>query len=194
MVCASFARGSGILRHKIKDIPADGLVVDGSVPADLLTDAFAGMDVDTARTSARYHFALTTDGSDVLARGRVTAKLGLACDRCLGPATVDVDAPVELLFKPPGSESKLTEEEMELDEGPDIVEHDGQYLDLSPVIREQLILSVPMSVRCKDDCRGLCPACGQDRNVKDCGHGEQRAGSALEAQLAAWQEKHQKPE
>ena len=163
-----FARGNAILRHKIKDIPADGLVVDGAVPPDLLVDAFAGMDVDTARTSARYHFALTTDGADVLVRGRVHAKLGLQCARCLGPATVDADAPVELLFKPPGGDDDLDEEELELDEGPDLAEHDGQYIDLAPTVREQLILAVPMSVHCKEDCRGLCPSCGANLNLTKC--------------------------
>lgn len=43
-------------------------------------------------------------------------------------------------------------------------------IDLAPLLREYALLEVPIKALCKPDCRGLCPECGQDLNVRDCGH------------------------
>jgi uncharacterized protein len=61
--------------------------------------------------------------------------------------------------------------------------HDGDTVELDPVLRELIILGVPMSPRCKESCRGLCPVCGQSRNDLDCGHEQTEKLSALGAQL-----------
>ena len=50
-----------------------------------------------------------------------------------------------------------------------IVPEDGK-IDLEPVIRDYALLEIPISPLCKPDCKGLCPVCGQDLNVRDCGH------------------------
>lgn len=50
-----------------------------------------------------------------------------------------------------------------------IVPEDAQ-LDLQPILRDYALLEVPIKPLCRRDCRGLCPVCGQDLNVKDCGH------------------------
>ena len=44
------------------------------------------------------------------------------------------------------------------------------HIDLAPLVREYALLEVPISPICKPDCKALCPECGQDLNVKDCGH------------------------
>jgi uncharacterized protein len=51
---------------------------------------------------------------------------------------------------------------------------DGKTIDLDPIVREQLLLALPVAVVCREDCKGLCAACGQDLNESDCGHGGQR--------------------
>jgi uncharacterized protein len=48
---------------------------------------------------------------------------------------------------------------------------DGKTIDLDPIVREQVLLALPVAVLCRDDCKGLCAECGQDLNEKDCGHG-----------------------
>jgi len=47
---------------------------------------------------------------------------------------------------------------------------DGKTVPLDPMLREQILLSLPMDLLCKDDCKGLCPVCGQDLNAAECGH------------------------
>ena len=46
---------------------------------------------------------------------------------------------------------------------------DGKTIDLDPIIREQVLLALPVSVLCREDCKGLCTVCGEDLNEKDCG-------------------------
>ena len=59
----------------------------------------------------------------------------------------------------------------ELDEV-DAEPFNGKTIDLDPVVREQVLLALPVSVVCRDDCKGLCSTCGQDLNEQDCGHGK----------------------
>jgi uncharacterized protein len=51
---------------------------------------------------------------------------------------------------------------------------DGKTIDLDPIVREQVLLALPVTVLCRDDCKGLCPTCGQDLNERDCGHSEKQ--------------------
>lgn len=141
--------------------------MDQPVPPALLTDAFEGAGVELDRTQARIKATLTRAGDDVYASGRLKGTVGLRCDACLGPASAAIDAPLTVIYKREAEEEgedadALAEQELGV--------HDGKVVDLAPIVREQLILALPMSPRCKEDCRGLCPACGQDLNAAECGH------------------------
>lgn len=52
-----------------------------------------------------------------------------------------------------------------------LMPEDG-HIDFAPVLREYALLEVPIKALCKPDCKGLCIECGQDLNVKDCGHNQ----------------------
>ena len=47
---------------------------------------------------------------------------------------------------------------------------ENAQIDLQPLIRDYALLEIPISPTCKPDCKGLCPVCGQDLNMRDCGH------------------------
>jgi uncharacterized protein len=51
-----------------------------------------------------------------------------------------------------------------------LVPEDAQ-IELEPIIRDYALLEIPISPICQPDCKGLCPVCGQDLNIRDCGHG-----------------------
>ncbi len=51
---------------------------------------------------------------------------------------------------------------------------DGKTIDLDPIVREQVLLALPLSVLCEDDCKGLCMVCGQNLNEEECGHSGQK--------------------
>jgi uncharacterized protein len=54
------------------------------------------------------------------------------------------------------------------DEDLDTFAFDGEKIDLEPVFREQFVLAVPFAPLCREDCKGLCPQCGIDRNSGTC--------------------------
>ena len=103
----------------------------------------------------------------ILVQGRLHAQMETACARCLEPVAVPLEVPVEEVFTPTIdilTGKSLTPEED--DRALWIDEH--HILDLSDVTRQAVLLAVPMSVTCREDCRGLCPNCGQNRNESQC--------------------------
>jgi uncharacterized protein len=93
----------------------------------------------------------------IVATGTVTAPWVGECRRCLGAVTGVLVAEVQEIFedKPvDGETSKL----------------DGDRVDLEPLARESVLLDLPLAPLCREDCEGLCPECGADRNEVDCGH------------------------
>jgi uncharacterized protein len=103
----------------------------------------------------------------VLVQGSLAAEVVLQCARCLEPVTVHLDVPVEETFEPTldiatGQLVKPEEEDQALW----INEH--HILDLSEVLRQDVLLEMPVHVLCRPDCRGLCPTCGQNLNEGTC--------------------------
>ena len=88
------------------------------------------------------------------------------CDRCLERAEFDVASEVDeyYLFEEP---ENLGEDEDEADY--ELVSAD-RTIDLSGALVAALVMETPFVVLCREDCRGLCPVCGANLNVEDCGH------------------------
>ena len=102
-------------------------------------------------------------------RGRLAARLGLQCGRCLEPFELPVDQELDLFYLPHRPDAAADGEEEEDDVG--LSDHDmvvafyrGGELDLGQMVREQFFLAVPMKHLCREDCAGLCPTCGINRN------------------------------
>ncbi|HET6210400.1 MAG TPA: YceD family protein, partial [Jatrophihabitans sp.] len=91
----------------------------------------------------------------VLTTGSVTGQLAAQCGRCLIEFTEPLDVPFLELFGYPDSTTAQTTES---DEVPRLV---GDHLDLEPVVRDAVVLSLPLTPLCRPDCAGLCPDCGE---------------------------------
>ena len=169
------------LRYKIKEIPEEGLVVDLALPADLLKDALEGLEPELEHCSGSVRLTLTKARTDVVVTGRVSAALAMACGACLKPATLTLSVPINAVYVV-GDEETGDPDDDDLEAEEDVLVYDGVLLDLRPLVREQLILAIPMSPRCKESCRGLCPVCGEDRNLTSCGH---KVGELEESPFAA---------
>jgi uncharacterized protein len=161
------------------------LVIDQALGSELLKEALDGTDADLGATAGAVQLELTKSGEDVYVRGAVKATVALPCGLCLGPARATIDAPVKMVYTVEGDEPEVTDDNP-LDDS-DFATYDGEVLDLAPMIREQIILSVPMAPRCRESCKGLCTVCGENRNDRDCGH--QDAEAAASNPLAAALEK-----
>jgi uncharacterized protein len=98
------------------------------------------------------------------------ADVGLACGRCLEPFTLPVEQELDLFYLPhDANQEEEEEDEVELSDRDVVVAYyEGDRLDLGDVIREQLFLDVPLSRLCREDCKGLCPHCGVNRNQQAC--------------------------
>jgi uncharacterized protein len=117
---------------------------------------------------------------EIRLRGHVTVEIEAACDRCLEPAKVPVDSDFDLFYRP--VEKVETHGEIHLEEGEiDLSFYEGDSVALRDVLREFVLLSLPMRTVCSEECQGLCPVCGENRNEKSCGcnvahHDERWAG------------------
>jgi uncharacterized protein len=140
---AELLRHPGTQRAVRLQVPSEGLrVVDSNVPAGVPID----VDVDLESL---------TDG--IVVTGHISAPWQAVCRRCLGPVEGLVDVAVRELYQArPESE--------------DAFAIDGEVLDLEPLVREAVLLDLPLAPLCRPDCAGLCPECGADRNAGDCGH------------------------
>jgi uncharacterized protein len=111
------------------------------------------------------------DEGSVHVQGRLAARLGVECGRCVEPFSFDMDQPVDLFFLPHEDErgDGEDEDEVELSESDLVVAYyRGDRLDLGEAVREQLFLSLPMKRLCQEGCQGLCPSCGINRNRDRC--------------------------
>ena len=104
----------------------------------------------------------------------------VACDRCLAPIGQSIEGEVRLLIltnapQPTTDEVELTAEDLE------ILPLAGEEFDPQEVLIEQLQLNVPMRAICGEDCRGLCPDCGINRNLESCNCDEARIDPRWEA-------------
>lgn len=105
---------------------------------------------------------------DIRLVGEFSTRLELLCARCLEPVHQDVQKSFDLLYRPQGVDAG--KEEVSLGkEDVDIGYYQGDGLLLEEVLREQLLLAVPLKLVCREDCKGLCPSCGQNLNQGECG-------------------------
>ena len=106
-------------------------------------------------------------GNEVFVNGHVETRAQVECDRCLQPVEIPVNTDFALEYIT-GSEYEsaqaveLTEEEMS------VSVFDGEAIDVDEIVKEQIVLAVPTRMLCREDCKGICPECGTDRNTGDC--------------------------
>lgn len=105
---------------------------------------------------------LLNTGEGIHAHVRVRAQAELHCGRCLEPFRLTLKSEFREVFREEG-ESELEDEGDE--RGPLVSDYDGETIDLTEPVRENLFLAVPMKPLCREDCPGLCPRCG--KNLKD---------------------------
>jgi len=112
-------------------------------------------------------FDLHKDKDRFRLEGTVRTVLELPCSRCLEPFRLPVDAAVNLRYLPASDQSSDDEQEV-AEEDVDISFYQDDQIDLTGLLREQFYLALPMKPLCRDDCRGLCPQCGVNRNTGTC--------------------------
>jgi uncharacterized protein len=113
------------------------------------------------------HLEIYKERDHLLIQGSLQGSLRVACDRCLETFTWPLEQNVEVfLVQEEGPEA---EEDLELDLGDLEYEFfDGEVIDVDQLIAEQIFLALPFKTLCSEECRGICPRCGANRNLEDC--------------------------
>ena len=106
-------------------------------------------------------------GNQVFVSGHVETRAQVECDRCLKPVELPVSADFTLEYisdsdYETSQAAELTEAEMS------VSVFDGQAIDVDEIVKEQILLTVPTRMLCREDCRGICPECGADRDTGEC--------------------------
>ena len=111
--------------------------------------------------------------------GSLTTTLETVCGRCLKPVVLPFSADFDERFAT--SVSWGAEEQHELaSDDLNLSIFDGTGIDLDQLVREQILLAKPAHVLCREDCQGLCPVCGADRNIAACKCDSQQVDSRWE--------------
>jgi len=119
--------------------------------------------IEPAATSGKVRVA----GNEVFVNGHINALVQVECDRCLQPVELPVNTDFALDYIS-GAEyestaaAELTEADLSLSV------FDGKAIDIDEIVKEQILLTVPARTLCRDDCKGICPECGIDRNTGEC--------------------------
>ena len=147
----SLSRQAGSARSEARIVPA---------PADLrleLAKVAEGSDVELS-----LKFEAVSEG--VLVSGSATALISGECARCLGPVISPVTVSFLELYRYDDDRPRLRQarpdEEDDPEDGDEERFLDGDLLDLEPAFRDAVVLALPMSPLCRDDCPGLCVDCG----------------------------------
>jgi len=105
---------------------------------------------------------------EIQIRGQLKVRMRFDCDRCLEPAEYPVDSGFDLFYR--SAQEAALEEDAEIHTGEtEIAFYEGDGIELKEVLREYVLLSMPMQRTCRPECQGICPTCGQDRNSVRCG-------------------------
>jgi uncharacterized protein len=105
--------------------------------------------------------------ADIRLRGRFAGRFQVPCARCVEPVEIPLAADFDLIFRPAEADAEAPERSITAPET-EIGYYQEDSLSLEDVLREQVLLSLPVRTLCKPDCKGLCPRCGENRNSLAC--------------------------
>lgn len=151
---------------------------------DFQTDLAAVNQILASPTATDFRFAPVADvalrhyriATDVFFNGHIAADVSGICARCLESYPFRVDRDVSWAMKP-GTPAERAEAEKDADAA--LAFYEGDEIDLDPLVREELLVTLPTRPLCAEDCAGLCPQCGTNRNVHTCNCAEERGDPRL---------------
>jgi uncharacterized protein len=146
------------MKLRIPDIPKEGL--------DLTIEE--SIDTENVFSPVNARLRIDKAGAEIMVKGDLRADIILTCSRCLKEFNGKLAVPVNVTYhsveelKDGAHLNEVKSEELDLDF------YSGEEFDLLDLIKEQVELNLPMKPLCDDACKGICPKCGTDLNVKSC--------------------------
>ncbi len=154
------------MKVSLRNIPDEGTTLSKDIDPKGWDLSREGLSlVEAVRT--RHQLAKQGEGEDYV-QGTVSSVLSAECSRCLKPFPYRIHSAFHGVYLPQSQAPSGGDRALSHD-APDLYYYEGEEIDLKDELIGQLIMSVPMNLLCSADCRGLCPQCGQDLNLKRCG-------------------------
>ena len=153
------------MRIQTRNIPEAGLDVEFAIPHDVMAQSAAKEDhlKNLFPKDVDCHIHLEITRKDVFVSGNADTFIHPVCDRCL--ETFDQPFQVHLVMtcSPEPTPRQSGDSYQESEEG--LTYYRNNEIDLSEIVREQILLDLPMGYLCHQDCLGLCPQCGNNLNA-----------------------------
>jgi DUF177 domain-containing protein len=148
-----------MLQVDLRELARGPVETSGELPAD--DPLFGGLSVPLGAPVVVTGRLQAAGEGQFFWQGALRTRVQGECRRCLVPVAAPVAADIGALFS----------------EDPDAADDPDTYplppraavIDVTPAVREELVLAVPAFLECREDCRGLCPRCGQNLNAGPCG-------------------------
>lgn len=166
----------------VDQIREGGLSLDETLSESFLTHALAEVKDTGFRPDgpAPLHVKLQKTASGVLLRGSTEVAVHTPCRRCLAdvhltvPVTFTLNLVSRAALAAAQDEDERDDEDAEHAGSFDLEQvdeelFDGKTIELDPLVREQVLLALPMHAVCREDCKGLCGTCGKNLNEGECG-------------------------
>jgi uncharacterized protein len=141
-----------------RDLDAAGKPVRFVVRAAWMRGALEGTDVGAAGADGELDVRASKSGTDVVVRGTLTAELTVPCARCLEPAHVSVSEAISALVVPTTEfreSSGAGEDDDVAPDQADMIPYDGETVVLDDLVRDELLLGIPMIPLCSEGCEGI---------------------------------------
>ncbi|GER94412.1 hypothetical protein A45J_2173 [hot springs metagenome] len=144
----------------ISEIPDEGLELE-------LTEKISSDESIKIVAPVKASLKIDKKGSEVIITGRAKGTVELQCSRCLKAFDMDIDSAINVVYHPASEINKEEHYELKGDEL-DTGFYKNDTLDTEDLLKEQLVLNIPMKPLCSNDCKGLCPKCGANLNITQC--------------------------
>ena len=152
----------------ISEIPDEGLDVEFRETVTF----------DAGASPVQAQLKIKKVGAEVVVSGNILTTVELECSRCLKDFRSELAFPFEAIFHPVEQLKQEENHELKVEEL-DMGFYLKDELDLFDIIKEQIMLNLPMKPLCDDLCKGICLQCGADLNAGDCGCSEKDIDSRL---------------
>jgi DUF177 domain-containing protein len=157
------------MKFRLEDIPEEGLEANFSEGEDWLDERLRAEEKRLFRIIGPIlaHLRLSKSGRMIHIKSRVETRVELLCARCLEPFFRGLNSEFNTVLKPRpnfplAEERELSREDLESDF------YEGEEINLTSFVQDQVLLTLPQKALCREECRGLCPRCGKNLNREVC--------------------------
>jgi len=159
--------------HQFEDFPVEVLIEAKAGEIEAFREDVTGVD------RVEIQLAIQKAGEEYFCQGSVAGQVRMECARCLREFSTELTGRADFIVR---SEPTGDGHRAEIYDDEDYVFFRGNNLraDITDIVTQTLVLATPIKPICSEDCKGLCPVCGCNRNEKSCTCGQDRIDSRWE--------------